>query len=79
MDSQSAPEMINHLITGYWSTQAVYVAAKLGIADLLVDGPRTADDLAQIERAVPLGAAKGERYNAGGMATLDSERASRPG
>jgi ubiquinone/menaquinone biosynthesis C-methylase UbiE len=38
---------MNGLITGYWTTQAVYVAAKLGVADRLVSGPRTADDLAQ--------------------------------
>lgn len=47
METPSAPEMINRLITGYWSTQAVYVAAKLGIADLLVKGPKTADELAK--------------------------------
>jgi len=34
----------------------------------------TADDLAQIERAVPSGAAAGDRYDAHSMATLDSER-----
>ncbi len=34
----------------------------------------TADDLARIEAAVPPGAAAGERYNAQGMAQLDSER-----
>jgi aryl-alcohol dehydrogenase-like predicted oxidoreductase len=34
----------------------------------------TADDLARIERAVPLGAAAGDRYNAQAMAHLDSER-----
>ncbi len=34
----------------------------------------TADDLAQIEAAVPAGAAAGERYNAAQMARLDSER-----
>jgi hypothetical protein len=34
------------LMAGFWTTQAVYVAAKLGIADLLATGPRTADDLA---------------------------------
>ena len=34
----------------------------------------TKADLAAIERAVPPGAAAGERYNAQGMATLDSER-----
>ena len=35
----------------------------------------TADDLAAIERAVPAGAAAGDRYHAPQMATLDSERA----
>lgn len=34
------------LITGYRVTQLLYVAAKLGIADLLVDGPKTAEELA---------------------------------
>jgi hypothetical protein len=38
---------MNRLLTGYWNTQAVYVAAKLGIADLLVHGSRSADELAQ--------------------------------
>ncbi|MGC1548800.1 MAG: aldo/keto reductase [Rhodanobacter sp.] len=32
------------------------------------------DDLAAIERAVPVGAAAGDRYSAQGMASLDSER-----
>lgn len=35
----------------------------------------TADDLAAIERAVPAGAAAGDRNHAPQMATLDSERA----
>jgi aryl-alcohol dehydrogenase-like predicted oxidoreductase len=34
----------------------------------------TADDLAQIERAVPLGAVAGERYDANAMAQLNSEQ-----
>lgn len=34
----------------------------------------TADDMASIERAVPAGAAAGERYGAAQMAALDSER-----
>lgn len=34
------------MITGYWVSQAIYVAAKLGIADLLADGPRGAAELA---------------------------------
>lgn len=46
------------------------LAEALGALDLNL----TADDLAQIERAVPLGAAAGDRYNAHSMASLDSER-----
>lgn len=34
------------LINGFWTTQAIYVAAKLGLADLLTDGPLTATELA---------------------------------
>ena len=37
---------LRDLITGYWVSQAVGVAAELGLADLLSAGPRTADDLA---------------------------------
>jgi len=35
------------LMSGYWYTQTIYVAAKLRLADLLNDGPKTADELAQ--------------------------------
>jgi len=38
------------MMTGYWVSQAVYVAAKLGIADLLVDGPVGCNDLATATR-----------------------------
>jgi hypothetical protein len=34
------------LLTGYWVTQAIHVAAKLGLADLIKDGPRKAEELA---------------------------------
>jgi len=34
------------MTTGYWVSQAIYVAAKLGIADLLKDGPRSCVALA---------------------------------
>jgi hypothetical protein len=37
------------LVNGYQVTQAIHVAAVLGIADLLADGPRTSDDLAATE------------------------------
>jgi hypothetical protein len=47
MESPSPPELMNRMLTGNWTTQMLYVAAKLGIADLLADGPRSADDLAE--------------------------------
>jgi SAM-dependent methyltransferase len=37
---------LRRLVLGYRVSQAIYVAAELGIADLLASGPRTADDLA---------------------------------
>ena len=38
--------MLNQMIVGSWVTQAIYVAAEIGIADLLAAGPRTAGELA---------------------------------
>ena len=35
------------MITGYWTSQAIYAAAKFGIADLLNDGPCSVNDLAE--------------------------------
>jgi len=45
---QPAPPeaVLTQMITGSLGSQAVYVAAQLGIADLLVHGPRNVDDLA---------------------------------
>lgn len=34
------------MISGFWISRAIYVAAKLGIADQLRDGPKTVDELA---------------------------------
>ena len=45
--SLSPQQQLNQLICGYWHSQCVYVAAKLGIADLLAHGPQSVDDLAQ--------------------------------
>ncbi len=42
----SNPQLLNQMIGGYWMTQAIRVAAELGIADLLAEGPRTAEELA---------------------------------
>ncbi len=39
-------QMIQY-ITGFWMSRAVWVAAKLGLADLLKSGPKTAEELAQ--------------------------------
>ena len=41
------------MITGYWISQSIYVAAKLGIADLLKDGPKSSDQLAKSAGAHP--------------------------
>ena len=38
---------LQQLIQGFQVTQCIYVAAKLGIADLLKDGPRSSEELAQ--------------------------------
>ncbi len=35
------------MVTGYWVSQTIYVAAKLRIADLLKDGPKSCDELAK--------------------------------
>ena len=40
------PVTLLQMMTGYWVSQALYVAAKLGVADLLADGPRPVEDLA---------------------------------
>src|SRR5205807_5734469 len=37
---------LRRLVNGYQVSQAIHVAATLGIADLLKDGPRASDDLA---------------------------------
>jgi hypothetical protein len=46
MAEPTPQEHISRMLTGYWLSQAIYVAAKLGLADLLKDGPCSADDLA---------------------------------
>jgi hypothetical protein len=46
MCAASAHQQLDQMITGYWVSQAIYAAAKFGLADLLKDGPRTAEQLA---------------------------------
>jgi hypothetical protein len=50
---QSGQEYLSRLITGYFASQVIYVAARLGLADLLVEGPRSVDDLAQATATHP--------------------------
>ena len=47
-DDTAAARRLLDLINGSWIAQACYVTARLGIADLLASGPRTADDLAAL-------------------------------
>jgi len=49
----SPQEQIGRMISGNWMAQALYVVAKLGLADLVNEGPRTADDLAAATQAHP--------------------------
>jgi ubiquinone/menaquinone biosynthesis C-methylase UbiE len=44
---ESTKQKLLQMITGYWVSQAIFVAAKLGIADLVKDEPKTADELAK--------------------------------
>jgi hypothetical protein len=45
-DASPPSTTLLQMMTGYWVSQALYVAAKLGIADLLADGPVDCEDLA---------------------------------
>ena len=45
-ERNSFPPVLFQMTTGYWISQAIYVAAKLGIADLLKDGPQSCVALA---------------------------------
>jgi hypothetical protein len=45
-DDLPAPLALQRMMTGYWVSKALNVAAELGVADLLRDGPRISDELA---------------------------------
>jgi len=42
------PVVLLRMMTGYWQAKALAVAAELGLADLLRDGPRTTASLAEL-------------------------------
>jgi hypothetical protein len=51
---RAAPEsVIRNLIAGYWVSRLIYVAAKLGIADLLKQKPQTVEALAAATQVQP--------------------------
>ncbi len=47
MPPTSPQDQFRRMLTGYWISQAIYVAAKLGLADLVASSSRSADDLAK--------------------------------
>jgi hypothetical protein len=47
LETLPPPVALLNLATGHWTTQAIFVAAKLGIADLLREGAKSCGDLAQ--------------------------------
>src|SRR5690348_8648415 len=52
-NNQSPQEMLLGIALGYMLARAVHVAAQMGIADLLGDGPKRVEELAQATGARP--------------------------
>lgn len=53
-DQKPTPrQQLAQMITSYWASQSIHVAAKLKLADLVQDGPKTAEQLAQATRTQP--------------------------
>ena len=50
-DPNPHPPLLFQMATAYWVSQAIYVAAKLGIADLLANGSQSAATLAAATRS----------------------------
>jgi len=50
-DPNPRPPLLFQMATAYWISQAIYVAAKLGIADLLADAPQSTAALAAATRS----------------------------
>jgi SAM-dependent methyltransferase len=47
MAESTHQDLMQRMMTGYWLSQAIYVAAKLRVADCLADGPRPIEELAE--------------------------------
>lgn len=55
-DASGAPPLADQLLamaSGAWVTQMIHVAAELGLADLLAEGPKDVDNLADSAGAHP--------------------------
>lgn len=53
MSDPNLQEQLARLVSGYWYTQTISVAARLGIAEHLRDGPRSAQELAEATATNP--------------------------
>ena len=53
MSDPRPAQQLTQMITGYWTSRAIYVAAKLRIADRLKDGSRAAEELAAAVGVAP--------------------------
>ena len=51
--AQRATGQLEQMLAGVATTYSIYAAAKLGIADLLTDGPRTTEELASLAAVDP--------------------------
>jgi DNA-binding transcriptional ArsR family regulator len=73
--TETAPERrVMDLLIGYWASQAVYVAAKLELADRLAAGPLTAGELAAVTGTDQPSLARLLRFLAElGIVTVDAE------
>ncbi|WP_022664939.1 methyltransferase [Desulfospira joergensenii] len=47
----SAPAQLMKFIVGRWISKPIYVAAELGIADILAEGPKDIEEMAQVSRS----------------------------
>src|SRR5688500_11869659 len=56
MDANATPPPVTllNMMTGYWVSQSIYIAAKLGIADVAADGPVSIEELAAATQSHPL-------------------------
>jgi hypothetical protein len=53
VDAGSPQRDLARLVDSYLTTQLLYVAARLGVADVLAHGPRTAGEIAEAVGADP--------------------------